>query len=317
MDYPNTFELPEELQPVFARAKTLEWVTLVYLSTVVILMYLVMGTSQAMKAAWLEDSLSMFPAIAFLVASRIYQKPPNRKFPYGYHRAFGIAFFAGAMALFCMGSFLAIDSGITLINQVHPTIGNTVVFGKTVWMGWLMLLLLLYSAIPAMILGFRKLSVARKLHNKILFTDADTQKADYMTAFAAMLGIIGVGYGLWWADAAAALFISFSVLKDGVTSLKNAVNDLLDKYPTHVDQDSRVALIGELEDFVRSWPWVEDARVRLREHGQVYVGEIYVSVRNDEQLSRKVEERIGELKDFHWQLHDIVIVPVQTLPEFG
>ena len=33
-----------------------------------------------------------------------------------------------------------------------------------------------------------------------------------MTGFAAMLGILGLGIGWWWADASAALFISFSVV---------------------------------------------------------------------------------------------------------
>ena len=37
--------------------------------SVIILINLVMGSSQAMKTAWLEDALSTLPSIAFFIAS--------------------------------------------------------------------------------------------------------------------------------------------------------------------------------------------------------------------------------------------------------
>ena len=228
------YELPPRLQEALKKAKKLEWITIAYLITVVVVMYLVMGSSQAMKTAWLEDALGMLPGIAFLIASGIYDRPPSQKFPYGYHRVYSIAYLTGAVALFAMGIFLIIDSSISLIQAEHPTIGSISMAGHTIWLGWLMLVALLYSALPAMILGYKKLPLAKKLHNKILFTDADTQKADYMTAFAAMLGILGVGAGLWWADSVAAIFISFSVIKDGFKNLKNATMSLMDEYPKKV-----------------------------------------------------------------------------------
>ena len=67
MKAPSSFELPDHLKPKFSKAKKLEWITLVYLITVVVVMYLVMGSSQAMKTAWLEDLLSLVPSIAFLI----------------------------------------------------------------------------------------------------------------------------------------------------------------------------------------------------------------------------------------------------------
>ncbi len=317
MHFPKSFELPKELDPDFKRAKKLEWITVVYLITVVVLMYLVVGSSQAMKSAWLEDALGMFPAISFLVASGIYRKPPNKKFPYGYHRAFGIAYFAGAISLFAMGSFLALDSSITLIKAEHPTIGSTMLFGHQIWMGWVMIVVLVYSAVPAMILGHKKMPLSKKLHNKILFTDADTQKADYMTALAAMLGILGVGFGLWWADATAALFISFSVLGDGIKNLKNSVKDLSDRHPVHVHDKKEDKLIREVEKLVRNWDWVSDARVRFREHGQVYFGEVYVLVKHPENLTANIEDGLREIKAYNWKLYDMTIMPVLSLPEFS
>lgn len=311
----RAFELPSDLQERMKKAKKLEWVTLGYLLSVVVVMYLVLGNSQAMKAAWLEDLLSILPSVAFLIATKIYQREPNDTFPYGYHRVFSIAYLAGALALFGMGCFLLFDSSMALVHAEHPTIGSMKLFGRQVWMGWLMIVALLYSALPAMLLGFKKLPHAKALHNKILYTDADAQKADYLTAFAAILGIMGVGAGLWWADAVAALFISFSVLKDGFTQLKTSVLDLMDRHPVHIESREKDELVGEVEDLVRSWPWVQQAKVRLREHGQIYFGEVFVVPRPNTNMVPEIAKGVQALKDHHWKIHDIVITPVAELSE--
>ena len=315
MQNSKAFELPDHLKPQFQKAKKLEWITIAYLFTVIIIMYLVMGSSQAMKTAWLEDALSSLPSISFLIASGIFYKKPNARFPYGYHRVFSIAFLAGSVALFGMGCFLLIDSSISLIKAEHPTIGSVFVFGKQFWLGWLMLLALVYSALPAMLLGYKKLPIAKKLHNKILFTDADTQKADYMTAFAAMLGILGVGLGFWWADALAAIFISFSVLLDGYKNLKNAIKDLMDRHPMTVEREEKDELVDKIENYVKSWGWVKDARARFREHGQVYFGEIMVITEEDINLPNCIEQGVKDLDDYHWKIYDVTLMPVEKFPE--
>lgn len=110
----HDFELPKRLEPVLHEAKKLEWITVIYLLSVVVIMYLTLGSSQAMKSAWLEDVLSLVPSIAFLISTRINSKSANKEFPYGYHRVFSISFLAGAVALLGMGLFLVYDSSMSL-----------------------------------------------------------------------------------------------------------------------------------------------------------------------------------------------------------
>ncbi|MDF2917056.1 MAG: cation transporter, partial [Microbacterium sp.] len=57
-------ELPERQAQVLRRAIRLEWVTLAFLAVTATLVFLVLGNSQAMKAAWIEDLLSFIPPIA-------------------------------------------------------------------------------------------------------------------------------------------------------------------------------------------------------------------------------------------------------------
>ena len=308
----KSFELPSNLKQKFKKVKKMEWITIGYLLSVAIVMYLVTGSSQAMKSAWLEDVLSIVPSIAFLISAKIYDKKANKRFPYGYHRVFGIAYLTGGVALFSMGIFLIVDSFITLVFMEHPTIGSTVVFGHHIWLGWVMIAALLYSAIPAVILGRKKLPLANELHNKILFTDADTQKADYMTAVAAMIGVLGVGYGLWWLDAVMAILISISVISDGYKNLKNAIEDLMDRRPQKVNSKGEDPLLEELTKLIERWDWIEDFEARFREHGQVYFCEIKV-VSHVSDISHYIKKSTDQLEAYHWKVHEVFIMPVQKL----
>lgn len=309
----HDFELPVDLRKALKRAKKLEWITLFYLISVVVVMYFSLGSSQAMKTAWLEDVLSIVPSVAFLISSKINSKAPNKKFPYGYHRVFSISFLTGAVALLGMGLFLVYDSSMALISTDHPTIGSRIFFGYEVWMGWVMILALLYSAIPAMVLGMKKIPLAEDLHNKLLYTDASAQKADYMTAGAAILGILGVGAGIWWADAAAALFISFSVLNDGFKHVKTASFDLMDRYPQRLKTKDEDEIILKVQETASSWPWVKEARVRFREAGQVYFGQVAVVPKGEIDLD-EIAQGYEELRSLHWKIHDFTIDPVRKLP---
>jgi divalent metal cation (Fe/Co/Zn/Cd) transporter len=74
-------ELPPELRQTLRKARRLEWLTIAYLVSAVVLLALVLGSSQAMKTAWIEDLLSLIPPIAFLLAMRFNSRVPTGRFP--------------------------------------------------------------------------------------------------------------------------------------------------------------------------------------------------------------------------------------------
>src|SRR5690606_33287959 len=93
-------ELPPALRKSLATAKRLEWWTIAYLISVILVVFLVLGSSQAMKTAWLEDILSIIPSVLFLVAYALFEKmPPSHHYPYGLHKVFSVAFLLGSFAL--------------------------------------------------------------------------------------------------------------------------------------------------------------------------------------------------------------------------
>jgi cobalt-zinc-cadmium efflux system protein len=254
------------LEPQLRHARRLEWWTIGWMISVVIVMGLAMGSSQAMKTAWIEDMLSLIPAVVFLIALRFEAKPPDRRFPYGYDRVNNLAFIISAVALSLFGGFLLFESVMTLIKQEHVTIEPVTIFGRTFWSGWLMIAALAYSIVPPVILGMKKLPIAKQLDDEVLHTDAMMQKADWMTGLAGIVGVTGVGLGFWWADAAAAGIISFSILHDGAGALRTASAELVDAAPRKLGSseiaDDAEALREVLE---RRFPGSE---VRLRETGR-------------------------------------------------
>lgn len=303
------YALPADRRALLRRAARLEWLTIFFLATIAAAMYATMGSSQAMKAAWIEDVLSLVPPITFLWALRWRDRPPDAEYPYGHGRATLLSFLAASVAVLVLGLYLLVDSAGKLISAHHPTIGVVVVLGRPIWAGWTMIAALAYSMVPPVVLGRLKLPLSRALHEKTLHADADMNRADWMTAGAAILGILGVGLGLWWADAAAAGFISLAVLKDGVANLRNAMADLMDRRPSVPGSREPLGLEERIRDELVALPGVGAVEVRLREEGCAVTGEVFVELDGGETTARRCEELAGRAAALDWKLHDLVVTP--------
>jgi cation diffusion facilitator family transporter len=312
---PHAYELPPDKHGLYRRAVVLEWLTIAHFAIAVPLMYIVLGGSQAMKAAWIEDILSFVPPIAFLVASRIRYREPDEDHPYGFHRAVAIGFLVSALALVTLGLFILYDSASQLIKFEHPPIGIVQPFGDPVWLGWFMIAALAYTAIPSVILGKLKTPIADQLHDRILYADARMNRADWLTPSAAILGVLGIRFGLWWADGVAAMFISVDIVRDGIENTKNAVASLMDKRPMSVAGDTQDPLPARVQTELEKMTWVKEARVRMREEGHVYYGEAFVVPADNNDLPGRIEDAIKRLQSLDWRLYDIVISPVPQLEE--
>jgi cation diffusion facilitator family transporter len=314
----DTFELPPDKQAMHRRAVRLEWLTILFFVCAVVLLGVTLGQSQAMKAAWIEDMLGLVPPIAFLVAARFRTRPPNDDFPYGYHRSVSVGFLAASFALLVLGGYVVYDSIVRLIKGERAPIGLMELFGHRFWLGWLMIGVLLITIVPAVLLGRAKQPIARGLHDKVLFADAEMNRADWLTAAAGVLGILGIGAGLWWADAVAAALIGADILRDGFRSTRAAAANLMDNRPRVVDGREPHPLPGQLLVAVRDHEWIADAWLRIREEGHVFAGELLVvPVEGTDRLVERLET-LGEwVRAFDWRMHDLVVAPVSRIEVDG
>jgi cation diffusion facilitator family transporter len=313
--FPAHVELPPEKREVNLRAIRVEWWSVAYFVSLIVVLYFVLGSSQAMKAAWVEDILALFPPIAFLVASRFRNRAPNKSFAWGYHRAITVAYVVAAVALIGLGLFILVDSVDKLIRGTHPPIGLVEIFDWQIWLGWIMIAALLYGLFPSLVLGRIKRPLAEELHDKVLFADAKMNQADWLTAGAAILGILGIGIGLWWADAVAALVISVDILHDGQKFVRESVSDLMDESPQTVDESEPEPVIGKLKEELAGTAWISDSALRLREHGHRITGEVWVVPGEDAQVPKCIEELSERIHALDWRLHGIAIAAIDALDE--
>jgi cation diffusion facilitator family transporter len=309
----RAFEFPAEQQEQRKRAGKLSWLSVVALISTAIVVWATLGQSEAMKTAWVEDLLGLVPPIVVLVALRVENRVPNRRFPYGYFRIVSIAFLITAAVLALAGLWLLYDSLTKLLAKQRPPVGAMTIFGHTLWAGWPMIAALTYCVVVGIVLGRLKGPVARKLNDRALAADADMNKAGWMSEGAAIAGIVLIGYGQWWGDSVAAAFISLNIVRDGWVNLRQVVADLMDESPTKLGGKELEALPEKIRDAAEQLPWVKEAAVRLREHGHVISGDVFVVPRDEADLVARVERAADDLTKLDWRIYSLMVMPVSAL----
>ncbi|RVT38377.1 cation transporter [Sphingobium algorifonticola] len=266
--------LPAELSTPMRKAIRLEYWNIFWTLTVIVTMGLVLGQSETMKTAWVEDTLGLVPPMMFLIAARFERKGGrSERFPFGYERLNGLGFFLAAVALSAVGALLLYNSGMALAAAEHATVGSIVIFGQDIWLGWLMIAAQLYSLVPPLIIGRKELPLAQELNDKLLHTDALMNKANWLTGAAGLAGVIGLGLGRWWADSVAAALISIDVLNDGIKALRSSTAELIDGAPRGLSSADLSEDALKLCDRLREeFP---GATVRLRETGRLIRAEVH------------------------------------------
>ena len=86
------------------------------------------------------------------------------------------------------------------------------------------------------------------------------------------IGVIGVGFGVWWLDPLAAALVSADILKDGVSNLKTAVLDLLGRHPQKTDQSGKEPLP---EEWPTRWTCVLSGRTLAAEAGSLQLAQAF------------------------------------------
>ena len=100
-------DLPPEQQEALRKAIGWEVVTIVYTAGTIVVIAFVVGGSQAMRTAWIEDMLSLIPQVSFLVSLLFIRRRPTRRFPYGLHQAMEVGHLVSGVALMTIGIIVA------------------------------------------------------------------------------------------------------------------------------------------------------------------------------------------------------------------
>src|SRR3982751_4891633 len=96
------------------KARKLAWASIVYICSTIVLLFMVMSGSQALKTEMSGELLSLIPPTLFLIGDKIGRREPNERYPFGYERAVSAVYVGAAVALFLVGAYLLIDGGMKL-----------------------------------------------------------------------------------------------------------------------------------------------------------------------------------------------------------
>lgn len=311
-------ELPEEQQAALKSAIRWQIFTISYTICTITVVAFVLGGSQAMTTAWIEDILSLLPQISFFVALIFTRRRPTKEHPYGWHRAMGVGHLLAGAALVTVGGKLGYDSIVNLLEREKVEIPTTVIFGHSVWFGWIMIGVMAVVIIgPVFLYGPAKSRLAPVLHNKLLFADADMAKADWLTNVASIVGVLGIGAGFWWVDGAAALFISIGIVRDGIRNCVGATQDLMDRRARTCDDTEPHPLAKEILQLLAEREWIVDAGIRLRDQGQVLHVEVFVTPTDPTVSLEALGELSRDVSELDWKVQDVVIVPTDPIPSFA
>lgn len=310
----ETDEEKQKMRDGFATMRKLEWMTIFYQVGAAALVLWLAGNSQSMKTEWFENALAVFPPLGVLLTYETENKKQDNKHPFGHHRASTVAFVGAAFALAGIGTFLFYDAAKNLISREHPSIGGFNLFGHTIWHGWLMIGILIVTAIPPVLLAKAKIPVAKLLHDKALFADADINRANWLSNGAGVIGLLLVASGQWWGDSLAALIISVDIMHDGWGNVVKSLSDVMDHHPTDLETGRQDPIVAEMLRVLGALPFVEDVRILVREHGRYFFAEIFVKPKKDAPQTQATLEPIAMTKQIReavlpldWRLQHVAI----------
>lgn len=176
-----------------------------------------------------------------------------------------------------------------------------------------MIAALAYSLACGMLAGRLKQPVAEALKDRALAAEAKMNGDEWTSEGAAILGLVLVGFGWWWADSAATAIISINILRDAWDSIQAVIADLMDETPNVLGERRLEDLPARVCEAAERYDWVERAAVRLREHGRLVTGDVFLVVRTCDDLPARIERAGRELATIDWRLHGLTVTPVPAL----
>ena len=257
------------------------------------------GKSSAMIADAVHSLSDFITDIAVLVFVRIANKPVDKCHDYGHGKYETLAtLFIGAVLLF-VGFGIAWNSSQTILYVIK---GNTLASP-----GMFALIAAIVSIISKEILYQYTIIYGRELKSDATIANAWHHRSDALSSVATTIGIGGAIFlGEKWRilDPAAALLVSFFIVKVSIQLMKPCLDELMEKsLPEEIE--------NEIEKIVDSFDGVSQIHnLRTRKIGNNYAIEFHARMNGDISLSEAHETitRIeNKLKEQHGNKTHVII----------
>ena len=194
-----------------------------------------------------------------LVAVRTARKPADKEHPYGHGRTENLAAFAEGIFLVITAAGIAVEAVRRLLvggPPVNPA-------------GYAFALLIATLVIEAGRAGVLR-RVGRLADSEAMLADATNRLSDVLATLGVMAGLVGVRFGLNWADSVAALFVAGIIARAAAVLVWRSGDILIDRAPAGAERQLREAI----EDV----SGVREVRsVRVRRSGPHLIGDANIA----------------------------------------
>jgi cation diffusion facilitator family transporter len=243
---------PADAAALATRAGTrATWISLGGLAVTAAIEFVVamLSGSVALLADSIHNVTDALTAIPLLIAFRLARKPPNRRYPYGYHRAEDVA--GLVIVAFILAS--AVVAGIQAVQRlIHPQDVKAP--------GWVL---------AAGVIGFigneavaaYRTRVGKRIGSAALVADGLHARTDGLASLGVVVATIGVLLGFERADAVVGLAITIAILVTCWHAARAVLHRALDG-----TDESTLALIEAVAGAVSGVEHVTEARARWSGH---------------------------------------------------
>ena len=87
----------------------------------------------------------------------------------------------------------------------------------------------------------------------------------------------------------------------------------MNRTPTSVDGKEDDPVPAKIEEELQRLRWVQKARARLREDGDVLTGEVFIVPKEEQGLLDRLQQAADVAHGVDWRVYDVNVVPVRSL----
>ena len=215
------------------------------------------------------------------VGLRLSRKAPDGKFHFGYYRVETFSSIVAAVVMSVLGTLILYESYQVLLYS--RKLVNTE----------LAMAVALAAAIIAMVMSVFKRRAAKKFDSLALKADAFNSVKDFLTSFAAFLGVaLSRFLGIAQTDSIAGIVIAFFIFSVAYFIIKEASLVLMDAC-------SCTEIVSDIENIAKNVAHVKSVHsVRLRKIGPYVMGDMHVEVDGEmtvnqaHEIKTEIEEKV-------------------------
>lgn len=250
--------------------------------------------SLAVLGDGIDSATDVLISIAMMVTARIINRPPDKKYAFGYEKAESIATKLLSFVIFYAGVQMLISSIQTIISQEQRVLPGTIALYVT-----------LFSIAGKLSLAWYQFRMGKKTDSSLLKANAINMRNDVIISLGVLLGLAFTFiFGLPILDVITGLLISVYIIKSAIAIFMESNVELMDG----VKDENVYSKIFEAVDTVHGASNAH--RVRSRQIGGMYMinldieadGNITLNEAHD--IAEKIEKNIRQSIE---NVYDIVI----------